>query len=361
MKKFFLYSFITAFVVLSLSALILHIPFFQDRIFENLSKYRLLSALEWDLEEDALQVTVCGSGSPVATPGRAQSCLLVQTPNDMYIFDIGDGSVTNLINWGVPLERLKAVFITHLHSDHFADLGDLRLVSWIGRDRVEKVKLFGPEGIQQVAVGFEMAFKFDQEYRIAHHGVDLAPPNSVGFITKATREGEIFSEKDLTVSAFRVDHEPVDPAFGYRINYKDRSIVISGDTLLSDNLISFSKGVDVMFHEALSKEMTSIISENSKDIYDEYGIQMAKLGAPVFIDIQDYHASPIDAAIAARDSGAGLLVYYHLVPSPSEPIKPIMEKIFFRGVDNYFTNWISSNDGTKIILPVGSKEIEVLN
>ena len=129
MKKFFLYSFITIFVVLSLSALVLQIPYFQDKIFENFSKYRLLSALEWDLEEDALQVTVCGSGSPGAKPGIAQTCLIVRTPNGMDICDIGDGNVTNLINWGVPLERLKAVFITNLHLDQFTDHGDLRLVS----------------------------------------------------------------------------------------------------------------------------------------------------------------------------------------------------------------------------------------
>ena len=147
----------------------------------------------------------------------------------------------------------------------------------------------------------------------------------------------------------RVEHAPVEPAFGYRIDYKDRSISISGDTIYHPGFVAGSEGVDVMLHEALDPEM---VSAN--------GAQMEARGqantAKIFSDILDYHASPEDAARSAQEAGADQLVLYHLVPPL--PAK-IIETIFLDGTREEFDGPITiATDGLVISLPAGTDRIE---
>ena len=109
-------------------------------------------------EEDALSVLVCGSGSPLGT-AVAQTCLLVKAGDKKYVVDIGNGSVNNLMTWSSDLlEDINGVLITHLHSDHIADLGDLNLVTWVTRDRKQQLEVFGPEGIDDVVSSCRVRF-----------------------------------------------------------------------------------------------------------------------------------------------------------------------------------------------------------
>ena len=157
----------------------------------------------------------------------------------------------------------------------------------------------------------------------------------------------IFQNEDTRITAFKVDHFPVDPSYAFKIEYKDRSIVVSGDTISLEVMTEYSKGVDVLFHDALAKpliqEMERISKETGNNIISK-----------VLLDIQDYHANTLEVADIAKRAEVDLLVFYHLIPAP---INYISEQMFLRGVDEIFTNYIVSEDGTLVSLPARSDEI----
>jgi ribonuclease Z len=159
-------------------------------------------------------------------------------------------------------------------------------------------------------------------------------------------------EKDgLKITVFEVSHNPIKPAFGYRFDYKNRSIVISGDTSYNENLIKKSQNADVLFHDALS---INIIE----------GMQafMEKIGRDgvwqILEDIKEYHATTLEAAKAANEANVTHLVLYHLIPAPSNLI---LKNIFIRGMNDVRKEWTLSEDGTMVILPLNSKDIIISN
>ena len=151
MKKLLIFlSLIIAIYLISLLALNSHTV--QDRIL-NIGLKNIVSSSEPFLDkEDSLKVVICGSRSPLPSPGRAESCVLVEAGDDIYIFDMGNGSVNNLQEFQVPWTNVKAVLITHMHSDHMADLPDAHLQSWI-QGRNSPLMVYGPEGINLVTKG----------------------------------------------------------------------------------------------------------------------------------------------------------------------------------------------------------------
>ena len=193
-------------------------------------------------EEDSLSALVCGSASPLGATDRAQTCIMVRAGDEIYIVDIGDGANRNLGRWRIPMNKVQAVLLTHLHSDHISDLADLHLATWIP-NRKSQLKVYGPQGVEFVTRGFEEAYQSDYFFRNEHHGDEVAPLHSVGFepITIDLNEPIIIEKDGLKVTAFEVPHDPVKPALAFRFDYKGRSIVISGDTIYSENLISYSK------------------------------------------------------------------------------------------------------------------------
>jgi len=303
-------------------------------------------------EPDALSASVCGSRSPLPDPNRAEACVLVKAGERLFVVDVGDGSVARLRQWTTPFNRIEAVLLTHLHSDHISDLGDMHLATWVLQDRVAKLPVYGPAGVEQVTAGFEMAFGIDYGLRNAHHGDSLAPLNVAGYDPRPIDNEALIliDDGDLKVSAFLVDHPPIVPAYGYRFDYKGRSLVISGDTNKSQAMVDNSRGVDVLFHEAQSNSMLDIMMEASKAISENKRAQL-------FDDIQTYHTTPVEAAEVANEAGVKHLVFYHLTPSPRNSV---MADRLLRGVkDVRPDNWTLSVDGTKVTLPIGSDEIVV--
>ena len=157
----------------------------------------------------------------------------------------------------------------------------------------------------------------------------------------------IFENEDTKITAFKVDHFPVDPSYAFKIEYKDRSIVISGDTVSLEVMTEYSKGVDVLFHDALAKPLIQEMEKISEEIGNN-------IVSKVLFDIQDYHANTVEVADIARRAEVDLLVFYHLIPAPRNYIS---EQMFLRGVDEIFTNYHVSEDGTLVSLPAGSEEI----
>ena len=318
----------------------------QDRLFGNAVKQLL--ATNKIFMDDALSVAVCGSRAPLPSPNRAETCLLVQAGSLKFIFDSGEGSAANLQSWGTDYSDLEAVILSHLHSDHISDVPEIQFQSWL-LGRKEARSVLGPVGTTSTLEGFRLAYELDAYYRSEHHGNEILPIEAYGYdvVEFDGNSAVIFQNEDTTITAFKVDHNPVDPSYAFKVEYKDRAMVISGDTIALDIMVEYSKGVDVLLHDALAKPL---IQTMEKIAYEEGNNVLSK----VLFDIQDYHADTIEVAQIAKDADVDLLVFYHLIPAPRNYIS---EKMFLRGVDDILSNYYVSEDGTLVTLPASSDEI----
>lgn len=302
---------------------------------------------------DGLHVLLCGSGSPMPDLTRAGPCTAVIAGKRAFIFDTGAGSVRKLSRMRFPVGATEAIYLTHLHSDHFDGLGETMLNRWIAGSRKEPTPIYGPVGTTKVANGFNDAYRIDSGYRHAHHGDEVADLRGYGLAPKELDfNGDskvVLDEGDLRITVFRVNHKPIDPAFGYRVDYKGRSVTISGDTTYHKNLVKVAKGSDLLLHEALNMEMVQTMEKAA----EKRGMSSVE---KIFFDIQDYHTSPVDAARAARESGSRALVLTHIVPIlPSR----ILHGLFTKGMDDEYDGPITvGTDGLLFSLPAGSDEIE---
>ena len=348
MKKLIKGLFIALFFLGAIMFILLKQPWFQDRLLQTALE-NLSTPVSNLPNDDSLTAVVCGSRSPINDPNRAEACILVQAGEQIFIFDTGNGSAQNLNNWNIPWNKVKGIFYTHLHSDHISDIADFHVATWINGQRDSKQKVYGPEGVQLLTDGIEMAYTKDYFFRNEHHGDDLAPLDIAGFDTHTVDlENPILVDSNgLKITAYSVSHDPVDPALGYRIDYKGRSISISGDTIYDKNLVQNSKSVDVLFHESMSLELLDLINKNAKETNNF-------VADTVTIDILDYHTPVLDVVKAAKEADVRHLVFYHHLPAPRNQL---MEDVMYRGVDEIMQEWTASHDGTMIILPLESDKI----
>ena len=304
---------------------------------------------------DGLHAYVCGSGSPMPDADRAGPCIAVLAGNQAFVFDAGSGSIRKLMRMGFPIEKLQGVYLTHLHSDHIDGLGELMLQAWIAGARATPIPINGPAGTDKVVAGFAEAYATDEGFRVAHHGTKIANPAGYGGIARiialpnGTNSQLVYDQAGVRITVIRVNHAPIAPAFGYRIDYKGRSIALSGDTVYAPSFVTASKGADVMFHEALNKDMIAALAA-----------KLAERGHPntaqIMRDIQGYHSSPEDAARAAKEAGVQVLVLYHLVPPvPSTVIGPL----FMGKAPSIFKGTLKlAEDGMIVSLPAASHAVK---
>jgi len=254
---------------------------------------------------------------------------------------------------GYPIGNIEAVLLTHFHSDHIDGLGELSTLRWISSANTVPLPVYGPEGVQSVVDGFGTSYALDEVYRHEHHGDTVAPLSGAGmqsrpFPTPEMGELEILiDEGDLKIEALAVDHAPIKPAVGYRFTYKDRSLLITGDTVKLANIEEFSQGVDLLVHEALAPNLLIMMNKAATKVGN-------KVMAKVTHDVLDYHTSPVEAAETARDAGVGHLLYYHIVPPL---VFPGQETLFLNGADDIFAEYTVGRDGTAFSLPAGSDAI----
>lgn len=273
---------------------------------------------------DGLQVVVCGSASPLGNnPDRAQACLAVVTPEHFFLVDVGARSPMRIAQAQLPMNRLTGVMLTHFHSDHIAGLADVNLASWVAGRRAS-MRVYGPSGVETVVAGFNQAYRLDRGYRTAHHGEALLPPSAGPMVAKTFQPGLVWQDDTMTVTSFLVDHHPIDPAVGYRFDYRGRSVVISGDTNTSDNLFAAAAGADIAFHDALARD--------SLDIMQNAMLESGRTNfAQIIADVTDYHADTRTLEEAATAAGIEQLVLYHLVPTP---MNSLTETMFLRGLSD---------------------------
>lgn len=297
---------------------------------------------------DGLHAVFCGTGSPLPDRDRAGPCLAVIAGERVFVFDAGEGAAETLVLMGISLGDVEAVYLTHLHSDHFDGLAPVALQHWAMASATEPLTLIGPIGVSRVAAGLNEAYAIDSGYRAAHHGPAIMPPTGGGLRAEEfpvpTEDGQTIllrDENGLRILAFHVDHAPT-TAVGYRIEYVGRSIVVSGDTSRSNSLAIAARGADLLVHEAISPRLDRIMHDATRDAGRENLSE-------IFVDILDYHTTPEDAGSVAQQAGVGALAITHFLPQT--PI-PGLSSNFVRDAKRTYDGpaW-AMRDGDVISLP----------
>ena len=195
-----------------------------------------------------IKVTLLGTGTPQPLMERFGPSILVQAGSEILLFDAGRGCLQRLRQLKLEYDKINALFLTHLHSDHIVGLPDLWLTGWIITKRATPLKVFGPTGTNKMVEYLQKAFAYDINIRIED---DKAPQEGSELSVTEIQQGVIYEKNGVKVIAFEVDHGVIKPAFGYRVEYNGHSVVLSGDTKYSENLIRFAKGTDLLIHEVV--------------------------------------------------------------------------------------------------------------
>lgn len=238
------------------------------------------------------------AGGPTPKATRAAPAHAVVVGDRIYVVDCGDGVARQLALAKLPITRLRAVFITHHHSDHVAGYGPLFLLGWAA-GLSAPVEAYGPPPLTAMTRRILDAYKFDIDLRMADEGrPPLAPLIQTHEITSG---GEIFKDERVRVTATLNDHPPIAHSFAYRFDTADRSIVFSGDTRVSKNLIVLARYADVLVHEVMSRSY-----------WERPDAPQPK---SVIRHIVNSHTDVADAARVARRAGVKTLVLSHFVPT----------------------------------------------
>jgi ribonuclease Z len=243
-----------------------------------------------------MQVIILGSGSPLPDPERAGPSTLVRTSAGDLLFDCGRGVLMRAAAAASGAAAFRALFLTHLHSDHITDLNDIVTMRWAMSLVPNPLAVFGPDGVADLVAATEAMLEPDIGYRLAHHDDLTWRPAST--VTQVER-GMVFEDGPVRVTAAPTDHAPVRPTVGYRIDDDSSSVVIAGDTVPCAGLDQLCAGADMLVHTVVRRDLIEMI------------------GLPRLTDVLDYHSSVPDAAQTAARNGVGTLVLTHLVPAPA--------------------------------------------
>jgi ribonuclease BN (tRNA processing enzyme) len=239
-------------------------------------------------------------GGPRPRAGSMASAQVIVAGGELYVIDCANGVARQLVLAGLPLGALRNVFITHHHSDHNADYGNLLLLAWVSGMQ-HRVDTYGPPPIERITrLFFEMSAP-DMDVRIADEGrqplVPLVPVHAL------TGAGPVMQDENVKVTCARVKHPMVEQAYAYRFDAPDRSIVISGDTARSDDLVKLARGADVLVHEALFPAAVDRLAARVPDA--------ATLRAHLYAS----HTAVEDVGRVAEEAGVKTLVLSHFVPA----------------------------------------------
>jgi ribonuclease Z len=260
----------------------------------------LLLFLCWSVRAQDLKVTLLGTGSPIPVMERFGPSALVEAGSEKLLVDCGRGASLRLWQLHIPLGAVTAVFLTHLHSDHIVGIPDLWLTGWLPPPfghRAGAFQIWGPVGTKDLMANLQKAFATDIRFRTA----DGIPPQGIAILAHDIAQGTVYEKNGMKVTAFEVDHATARPAFGYRIEYGQRSVVFSGDTRLSENLIRFSKGADLLVHEVA---------------WARAELQRKSEAARIILGL---HTTPEEAGTVFTRVKPRLAVYSHVVLVTTDP------------------------------------------
>jgi ribonuclease Z len=287
--------------------------------------------LQADFHEN-LKVILLGTGTPRAFYGRAKSGVAVLAGNKVFLVDCGGATVDQLIKAGIMPQRISDVLFTHHHSDHNSGFFDVFISSWrthVISDRVFEgrsvpMNVYGPTTTQEIIGKMKASFDFDVNLRVNYN---LSAEDAANIHYYESNEGVVYNKDGIKITAFEVDHRPVYPAIAYKIEYKGKAVVISGDTIPVENMIKHSKGVDLLVHESYNKAWLDALIAKFPE-------QAGGLSNPA-----KYHTTTLEVAEIAQKAGVRHLVLTHHIPAPAANAEAEAE--YIQGMHNIYPGQIT--------------------
>ena len=243
-----------------------------------------------------VEVVLLGTGSPLPDPARAGPSTLVRVGGRTFVVDVGRGVCMRMAAAGVLPLMCEAVLLTHLHSDHVCDLGDVVTTHWVMSQAPTPLEVIGPRRTGEVVAGVLASLAPDIAYRLAHHA-DLTWDPRVD--VAEVGPGIVRDDGTVLITAAATDHRPVEPTLAYRFEHEGSAVVVAGDTLPCPGLDELCRGADIYVQTVLRDDLVSLVP------------------MPRFRDTIDYHSTVDQAAQTAAKAGVGTLVLTHQVPSPA--------------------------------------------
>ncbi len=244
-------------------------------------------------------------GPRVGGEGRKNPSTLLLINGVPYVVDCGYGTSQHLVRAGVPLNSVRNFFITHHHSDHNLEYGSVIYNGWATGLRT-RVDAWGPPGLEKMTRAFFDYMQFDIDTRMDDEGrPDL---RKLVFAHDFDKPGVVMQNEDVKVTAARVRHPPIEHAYAFRFDTADRSIVISGDTNYSPELIELARDADVLVHEILYMP----------------GLEKLLSRVPNAAKLKEHivasHTVPEDVGRVAAAAGVKTVVLTHFVPGDDPSI-----------------------------------------
>jgi ribonuclease BN (tRNA processing enzyme) len=264
----------------------------------------LAAALPARAATDVRLVLLGTAGGPTPKKTRSAPAQALQIGDSIHVVDCGNGVGRQMVLAGLPLRQLRQIFVTHHHSDHVADLVALPLLAW-SAGLEEPVTLHGPKPIRKSVKAGLRQFAFDAETRRVDEG--RRPLGEIVRVHEFAGDGIVYRDDDVSVRAGRVEHPPIGESYAYRFDTTALSVVISGDTAPSDNLVRLAKGADILVHEVLiasAEEMARLLAK--------------PVDHPLVRHIVRSHTSYRDVGRVAAAAGVKRLVLSHFVPGDAE-------------------------------------------
>jgi ribonuclease Z len=247
----------------------------------------------------AMEVILLGTGYPRPDPSHAGPSTVIAIGAKWFVVDAGRGTTMRIAATDLSYVDMRAVFLTHLHSDHTAGLPDLFNTSWQFGRKTKPLELYGPPGTKRLSRAMLDFFQDDIHYR--RDLLEKHPAAGATIVTHIVKEGVAYDDGEVRVTAFLEDHKPVEPAFGYRFDSRGKSVVVSGDTRPNENLIKFARNADLLVMEAYLPE------------------HFLRVDTPeVAARLMHYHSSAEEAGEIAARAGVKTLVLTHLIPANAE-------------------------------------------
>jgi ribonuclease Z len=281
---------------------------------------------------ERFEIVFLGTGGPLQNADRCGAGQVVVAGDTNVLVDCGWGAARKLMPSGVQPSSIGTVLFTHMHSDHITDVPDFLFLRWV-TGATTPLNVYGPEGTHEMIDGFMMAMRRDIGFRIAHHGEKLHRNGikvEVEEIPDTESPRQFLDIGGLRIESFGVNHFPVVPALGFRANFDDRSVVLSGDTTICDSLLGASQNVDMLVCDALNSPMLQRIIDSLKP--------NAPLQAGNLEDVLSYHISTPEIAELARDANVGEVVLTHVMPSVQSD--PAAEEAFMKGMSDVYVGSI---------------------
>jgi ribonuclease Z len=244
----------------------------------------------------SVKVVLLGTGNPLPDAGRAGPSTLVRAGERVFLVDAGRGVCMRMVAAGVLPFMCDAILLTHLHSDHICDLGDIVTTQWVMSPQARPLEVVGPPRTAEVVDGVLASLAPDIGYRLAHHA-DLTWEPQVS--VREASPGTIWDDGSVRVIAAATDHRPVEPTLAYRFEHDGTSAVVAGDTVPCPGLYELCRGADLYVQTVLRDDLVSMVPMQR------------------FRDTIDYHSTVEQAGITAAKAGVRTLVLTHQVPTPA--------------------------------------------